>query len=160
MPVTMQQVRLILDSEEPDYGLGAQLGAEALPHLETLVRSGNPMLASKAVYLASLIPEPRSAALDVVDAYALAAKRAERRVAERILGKPRDVVAVHAELREAHRDVRFTAAKGRVQPGRLQQALEAWRAEAQHDLAERDHLRRHGRAPTGDDRASATARMK
>lgn len=55
MSVTMEQVRAVLDSEEPNYVEGAQLGLGALPYLESLVTRANPMLASKATYLASLI---------------------------------------------------------------------------------------------------------
>lgn len=55
MPVTMDDVRAVLDPEEPDYGAAALLGEEALPHLESLVAGGDPMLASKATYAASLI---------------------------------------------------------------------------------------------------------
>lgn len=55
MSVTMEQVRAVLDSEEPNYVQGAQLGLDALPYLESLVTGADPMLASKATYLASLI---------------------------------------------------------------------------------------------------------
>lgn len=55
MPVTMQDVRAALDPEEPDYVEAARLGAEALPHLEVLIRDEWPLLASKATYLASLV---------------------------------------------------------------------------------------------------------
>lgn len=55
MSVTMEQVRAVLDSEEPNYVEGAQLGLDALPHLESLVTGADTMLASKATYLASLI---------------------------------------------------------------------------------------------------------
>jgi len=51
----MEQVRKTLDPEEPNYVEGAKLGTEAIPHLETLVRAAEPMLASKAAYLASMI---------------------------------------------------------------------------------------------------------
>ncbi len=61
MAVTMEQVRAALDPEEPNYEEAAQLGPEALPHLEVLVQSGDPMLASKATYLASLIKGARAA---------------------------------------------------------------------------------------------------
>ncbi len=61
MAVTMQQVRKALDPEEPDYAEAAELGPDALPHLEKLVRQGDPMLSSKATYLAALIPHGRSA---------------------------------------------------------------------------------------------------
>jgi len=65
MAVTMQDVRAVLDPEEPDYEFAALLGPEALPHLETLVRGDDPMLASKAAYLAGLLNDERSA--DVVN---------------------------------------------------------------------------------------------
>jgi hypothetical protein len=65
MAVTMQQVREVLDPEEPDYQRGVALGPEALPHLDVLVSLGDPMLASKATYLASLIQHPL--AVDVVE---------------------------------------------------------------------------------------------
>ena len=61
MPVTMQQVRAVLDPEEPDYIQAAQLGSDALPHIENLIKGADPMLASKATYLASLIQDSRSA---------------------------------------------------------------------------------------------------
>jgi HEAT repeat protein len=60
MPVTMEEVRAALDPEEPDYVRAAQLGPDALPHLEVLAQSSDPLLASKAVYLASLIPDNRA----------------------------------------------------------------------------------------------------
>src|SRR5262245_51714625 len=60
MAVTMQTVRRALEPEEPDYSKAATLGPEALPHLEVLVTSGEPMLASKATYLASLIKHERA----------------------------------------------------------------------------------------------------
>ena len=55
MTVTMKQVRQHLDPEEPNYPEAAKLGSEAIPHLEALVRSAEPMLASKATFLASMI---------------------------------------------------------------------------------------------------------
>ncbi len=60
MPVTMQQVRAQLDRDEPDYPEAARLGAEALSHLRQLAQGDDPMLASKAVYLASLIGTDQS----------------------------------------------------------------------------------------------------
>ena len=63
MPVTMKQVRAHLDRDEPDYPAAAQLGANALPHLAQLVQGTDPMLASKAAYLASLIQSDRSIAV-------------------------------------------------------------------------------------------------
>lgn len=64
MAVTMQDVRRWLDAEEPDYpGARAKLGSGALPHLAALAAGGDLALASKAVYLASLIPGAKSVEL-------------------------------------------------------------------------------------------------
>jgi hypothetical protein len=68
MAVTMAQVRALLDVDEPDYLEAAALGPDAIPHLKTLVREADAMLASKAAYLAGLIAT--DAALDVVKAAA------------------------------------------------------------------------------------------
>lgn len=58
MTTTEARVRKHLDPEEPNYSAAAaELGPEALPILETLVQSADPLLASKAAYLASLIPD-------------------------------------------------------------------------------------------------------
>jgi hypothetical protein len=57
----MRRIRAALDPEEPDYAAAAaQLGPEAIPYLEALVQGEDPMLASKAVYLASLIEHERT----------------------------------------------------------------------------------------------------
>ena len=62
MPVTMQDVLARIDLDEIDYpAAAAELGPEALPLLEELVDGSDPMLASKAAYLASLISGPGSA---------------------------------------------------------------------------------------------------
>lgn len=61
MNISMEMVRAALDCEEPDYPAAARLGAGALPHLWTLVRGGDAMLASKAAYLAGLIGQEKSA---------------------------------------------------------------------------------------------------
>ena len=64
MVVTMKQVRNELEPDEPDYlKAAASLGIEALPHLEEIVKSGDVLLASKAAYLASLIPDEKSIAV-------------------------------------------------------------------------------------------------
>ena len=60
MPVTMQQVLGYLNADEPDYPRAAQLGPDALPHLETLVAGTDSMLASKSAYLAGLIGDARA----------------------------------------------------------------------------------------------------
>lgn len=61
MPVTMEQVRAVLDPDEPNYQQARRLGPEALPHLREIVAAGEPMLASKATYLASLVDDEGSA---------------------------------------------------------------------------------------------------
>ena len=58
MAVTRSDVLERLLAEEPDYREAARLGPGALAHLESLVREGDSMVASKAAYLASLIPGP------------------------------------------------------------------------------------------------------
>lgn len=55
MPVTMERVREQLEPIEPDYVDAAMLGEDAMPFLEQLADSGDPMLASRAVHLAGLI---------------------------------------------------------------------------------------------------------
>lgn len=55
MAVKMNQVKAALDVEEPSYPEAAKLGADALPHLRKLVAGDDPLLASKAAYLAGVI---------------------------------------------------------------------------------------------------------
>ena len=52
--------RAALDPEEPDYSQAAQLGSDALPHIEEILDEPDSMLASKATYLASLIQGKQS----------------------------------------------------------------------------------------------------
>jgi HEAT repeat protein len=61
MAVTSEQVRAVLDMDEPDYEAAAQLGPDALPHLQRFVESGDPNRASKAAYLAGRIGDPQAA---------------------------------------------------------------------------------------------------
>lgn len=62
MPVTMEQVRELLDVDEPDYEFAALLGRGMIPHLKELVGGDNRLgLASKAAYLAGLIEDEQSA---------------------------------------------------------------------------------------------------
>lgn len=61
MPVTMEDVLARIDLDEIDYpAAAAELGPEAMPVLEELAAGPDAMLASKAVYLASLISDPGS----------------------------------------------------------------------------------------------------
>jgi len=55
MAVSLDDVRKILDPEEPNYQAAAQLGPDAVPHLRELVAGDDPMLASKAAYAASML---------------------------------------------------------------------------------------------------------
>lgn len=55
MAVTMDQVRAILEAEEPDYDEAARLGPEALPHLDALIGGPDLGLAVKATSLAGRI---------------------------------------------------------------------------------------------------------
>ena len=61
MAVSMEDVRRVLDPEEPDYERAAALCKDALPHLQALDVGADPMLASKAVYAASLIEDNAAA---------------------------------------------------------------------------------------------------
>ena len=61
MAVTSEQVRAALDPEEPDYEAAAELGPDALPHLQRFVEGPDPNLASKAAYLAGRIGDPQAA---------------------------------------------------------------------------------------------------
>jgi len=63
MAVSIKQVRSALEPDEVDYTQAARLGADALPHLHALIRGPDPMLASKAAYLAGLIADERSTAV-------------------------------------------------------------------------------------------------
>ena len=71
MTVTMHQVRAFLDSEEPDYVRAAQLGVDALPHLQSLIEGSDIILASKAVSLAGMIESDQSSAVLEVAAQSL-----------------------------------------------------------------------------------------
>jgi hypothetical protein len=57
----MEQVINQLDREEPNYKQAAQLGAEAIPHLITLIEGDNLGLAAKAASLAGIINTEQSA---------------------------------------------------------------------------------------------------
>jgi HEAT repeat protein len=60
----MQDVRAVLDPEEPDYADGARLGRAALPHLAALAAGDDVLLAAKAAHLAARIGG--DAAADIV----------------------------------------------------------------------------------------------
>ena len=58
MPVTMQQVLAVIEKDEPNYSAFAQMGPEALPHLEAIIDAQDPLKAAKAAYAASIIGGP------------------------------------------------------------------------------------------------------
>ena len=63
MPVDLEQVKAALRPEEPNYPKAAQqLGAEALPHLESIIGGSDTLLAAKAAYLAGMIGGEQSVA--------------------------------------------------------------------------------------------------
>ncbi len=63
MTITMKDVRNLLDPDEVDYSKAKQLGSKALPFLSELAQGGDLGLASKAVYLASLISGVKAKAI-------------------------------------------------------------------------------------------------
>jgi hypothetical protein len=100
MPITLEELRAVLSSDEPDYAALAQmLDSSAVGHLETLARDPDVMLATKAVYAASLVPGSQSEAvvaeaadspqplLRIASASALAnlPETSRNRVAERLI---------------------------------------------------------------------------
>ena len=60
MSVTIEKIRSFLDPEEPNYAEAGKLGPAAIPLLLRLVKENDPLLASKATYLASLIESNES----------------------------------------------------------------------------------------------------
>lgn len=56
---TIKQVKAALASEEPRYSELRELDSEALAYVCRLVTRADPLTTSKAVYLASMIPDPR-----------------------------------------------------------------------------------------------------
>jgi HEAT repeat protein len=123
MAVSMAEVRAYLDPEEVDYAAAAAaLGPEAVPLLGELASGPDQGLATKAIYLASLVgPEGHAIVLD-----ALLSEDALRRVAgaaglenlpaeatapvARLVLRDDDVgvrkVAIRALARKRHPDVR------------------------------------------------------
>lgn len=63
MPITMKGVRKWLDADEIDYNRAKRLGSAAIPFLIELAQGGDLGLASKAIYLASLIKSEQSVAI-------------------------------------------------------------------------------------------------
>ncbi|MBV8034856.1 hypothetical protein [Roseateles sp.] len=87
------QVKTWLDPEEPDYAAAARtLGAAALPALKQLIGGADLALASKATYLASLIPHP-----DATTALRLAQGRSEPLMRVAAAAGIRNLAPAHGE---------------------------------------------------------------
>jgi HEAT repeat protein len=125
---TMQDVRAELDRDEPDYPAAAlALGKAALPHLKKLVEHRDPMLASKAAYLAGLLGGPD--ALAIVETAAnrpLAEVRVAAAAALRGLDAAQTETLVERLLVDMDSGVRKAAlhAVGKVKAPRLRRRLE------------------------------------
>src|SRR4029453_15856902 len=89
--------------------------------------------------------EPLTTPQYEVRPHPLGAKRADRRIANRMFGNTRHVIAVETKLRERHGDVGLAPAERGGRHRRLQEPFEPGGAEAQHDLTEGNDLR-HKRA--------------
>jgi hypothetical protein len=126
MAVTMKDVRAVLDPEEPNYKDAAKLGAPALPHLDALVSSGDPMLASKATYLASLIKDAKAAKIVEKAARSdVPAVRVAAAAAASNLADPEDVLTrLVADADPGIRKVAMKSAIGRP-GGKLAEKLKA-----------------------------------
>jgi HEAT repeat protein len=148
MPITMEQVRAELDRDEPNYERLARLGPAALPHLEALAQSDDPLLASKATYASSLIPGRRAAQVlqaaatsphDTVRVAAAAGARNldsadAREVLERLLGDGDTGVRKFA-LRSTQA-MRLAELKPRVEEVAASDAVESLRSLATQTLQE------------------------
>jgi HEAT repeat protein len=61
MAVTLEQVIEALSFiEPPGYDEAVKLGPDIIPHLDTLVKADDPIIASKAAYVSSLIKHDKS----------------------------------------------------------------------------------------------------
>ena len=61
MTVTLEEIKKVLRSDEPDYkATVAKFGTDLLPHLDQIANDPNPSLASKAISMASMIYDNRS----------------------------------------------------------------------------------------------------
>jgi hypothetical protein len=58
--LALEEVRTILEAEEPNYAAAEAVGSEAMPHLEILAKGSNEWLAARAVSFASRSNDPRA----------------------------------------------------------------------------------------------------
>jgi HEAT repeat protein len=116
--ITMNEVRALLDSEEPNYARAARLGVEVLPHLRVMIETGTVGEASSAAALAGYIHDDRS--IDVLRrgiAHASPAVRVAAAGALRSLGRPASSDHVMAHLGDRHAGVRRLAVEAATRVG-------------------------------------------
>jgi HEAT repeat protein len=112
MAVTLEQLRRLLDAEEPNYAALARLGPQILPHLQTLIASGDEYFGTKAASLASRIDDERATAV-LRDAARHASPRVRLAVAGAIknVARPAAASVLMALLNDRDPGVRKTALK-------------------------------------------------
>jgi hypothetical protein len=128
MTITINEVRAWLDAEEPDYeGAARALGDAAQPALLQLIGGGDRALASKATYLASLLPGQAGALQALKAAHAtgepllkVAAAAALRNLQADAAGEMFEVL--HADADAGVRKVALRSAVGLSGP-RVQQRM-------------------------------------
>jgi murein L,D-transpeptidase YcbB/YkuD len=112
MAVTLDQVRRILSSDEPDYRSAARLGPAVLPHLQTLVRGRDPGVASRAAVLAGRIDHDASVAvLQTAASSPLVHVRLAAAAAARRLARPAASSVLAALLNDSDAGVRKVAVR-------------------------------------------------
>jgi HEAT repeat protein len=68
LTITRKKVLDLLSSDEPSYSKALKYGSEVLPHLEAIIKTAEPMLASKVTYLAGTIQDKRSLSILMISA--------------------------------------------------------------------------------------------
>lgn len=63
MTLTLEDVKRMLEAEEPNYAVAATLASDAMPHLEALAKGPAESLAARAISFASRTNDPRAAEL-------------------------------------------------------------------------------------------------
>jgi len=63
MPLTLEELTVMLRSDEPNYGAATTVGPDAFPHLETLARGADELVAERAIAFASRTNDARAADL-------------------------------------------------------------------------------------------------
>ena len=63
VPLTLEDLTVMLRADEPNYGAATTVGPDAFPHLEALVRGADELLAERATAFASRTNDERAADL-------------------------------------------------------------------------------------------------